>query len=138
MRRDVSQVLVDTSAWIEFFQAPRSLCGQAVDVLLGEGRICTTPLVMVEVISRARDQAAFERLRTDFRALSRLEPPADLWDTMLDARWRCKLRGITGLSIPDLIIAITARAHRVPILTRDHDFRRMQPVLDLQLVEVSH
>lgn len=128
---------MDTSAWIEFFRAPHSPWGRAVDVLLGEGRVCTTPLVMVEVVSGARDQTAFERLRADFQALPRVEPPPALWDEMLDIRWRLKRRGVTGISIPDLIIAMTAQASQKVLLARDRGFSRMQSVMDLRLLEVS-
>lgn len=133
----MSEILVDTSAWIEFFRAPRSASGQAVDVLLGEGRVCTTPLVMVEVIAGARDRAAFERLRMDFQALPRVDPPPALWEEMLDVRWRLKKAGVAGVSIPDLIIAMTAVAHQKVILTLDRDFWRMRPILGFHLLEVA-
>lgn len=133
----MSEILVDTSAWIEFFHTPRSPCGQTMDVLLGEGRVCTTPLVMVEVMTGARDRAAFERLRTDFQALPRVDPPPALWEDMPGVRWRLKQAGVGGVSIPDLIIAMTAMAHRKVILTLDRDFWRMRPILGLHLLEVA-
>ena len=128
---------MDTSAWVEFFRAPRSPWGQAVDLLVGEGRVCTTPLVIVEVVSGARDRAMFDRLHTDFLALPRVDPPPTLWDEMPEVRWRLKRAGVAGVSIPDLIVAMTAQAAQKTILTCDRDFRRMQPVLNLQLLDVS-
>lgn len=56
---------------------------------------------------------------------------------MLDVRRRLKRRGVTGIGIPDLMIAMTAQAHHKVILTSDRGFWRMQPVLGLQLLEVS-
>jgi len=131
----MSDVLVDTSAWIEFFRDSHSKYGAAVDLLLGEERVCTTPLVMVEVVSGARNRSEFERLRRDFLALPQVDFPQTAWMDMLESRWRLKRQGITGISIPDLIVAYAAITHRKAILTRDHDFRRMQAILGLSLVE---
>lgn len=133
----MSDVLVDTSAWVEFFREPRSRWGDAVDLLLGEGRVCTTPLILVEVVTGARHRAEFERLRKDLGALPRVDPPPSLWEDMLETRWRLKNRGVTGISIPDLMICHTALAHRKTILTVDQDFWRMRPILEFNLLEVS-
>ncbi|MBI4314229.1 MAG: PIN domain-containing protein [Candidatus Omnitrophica bacterium] len=133
----MGQILVDTSAWIEFFRHAKSPLGQAVDLLLGEGQVCTTGLVIVEVVSGARDRSQFNRLSDDFAALPRVDPPPALWEEMLQARRRLRTAGITGISIPDLIIALTATAHQKIVLTRDRDFQRMQTVLGLKLLELS-
>ncbi len=132
----MSDVLVDTSAWIEFFRNPRSKWGAAVDLLLGEERVCTTPLVIVEVVSGARNRSEFERLRKDFSALPQVDFPQTAWVDMLESRWQLKRQGITGISIPDLIVAYAAVAHGKAILTQDQDFRRMQTILKLSLVEI--
>lgn len=129
----MSDILVDTSAWVEFFRDPLSQWGKTVDLLLGEERVCTTALVMVEVVSGARNRAEFERLRTDFQALPRVDPPPSLWEDMLESRWRLKTQGITGVSIPDLIVAHVALAHGKVILTRDKDFWRMESTLGLSI-----
>lgn len=133
----MSEVLIDTSVWVEFFREPNSNWAKTVELLLGEKRVCTTPLVMVEVISGARNRSEFHRLKRDFEALPRLEPPADLWEQLLESRWQLKNRGMAGVSIPDLIIAHTARAHQKIIFTRDRDFQRIQSFLDLKLFELS-
>lgn len=133
----MSEVLIDTSIWVEFFREPNSNWAKTVELLLGEKRVCTTPLVMVEVISGARNRSEFHRLKRDFEALPRLEPPADLWDQLLESRWQLKSRGISGISIPDLVIAHTALTHQKTIFTRDQDFQRMQRFLGLKLFQLS-
>ena len=129
--------MVDTSAWIEFFNRPHSRWGEMVDLLLGEGRVCTTDLVMVEVVSGAKDRTQFDRLRADFEKLPRISSPTSLWEEMLESRWQFKRRGITGISIPDLMVAHIALAHRKTLFTLDRDFWRMRPVLSLDLLEIS-
>lgn len=132
----MSEILVDTSAWVEFFHDPPSRWGEMVNLLLGEKRVCTTGLVMVELISGARDQTEFNRLKMDLEALPRLDPLPTLWEDMAKSRWRLKMRGLSGISIPDLIVAHVALAHDKTLLTLDRDFWRMRPVLGLRLMEM--
>ena len=133
----MSDVLVDTSAWIEFFRNSNSKWAEAVDLLLSEERVCTTSLVIVEVVSGARTRSEFERLRKDFRALPRVDLPEDEWPKMLESRWMLKTRGVTGVSISDLMIAHIGVVHDKAILTCDSDFWRMRDVLGISLVEVE-
>lgn len=133
----MSDVLIDTSGWIEFFRNPHSPCASAVDLLLAEERVCTTSLILVEVVSGARSRTEFERLRRDFTALPQVDFPQEAWADMLESRWQLKMKGITGISIPDLLVAHVALIHRKAILTLDRDFQRMQVVLGLMLVEIE-
>lgn len=132
----MSEILIDTSVWIEFFHHPNSSAGAMTDLLLGEGRVCTTPLVMVEVISGAGNRAEFKRLQTDFKALPRVEPSVTVWEEMIETRWQLKMRGVSGVSIPDLLIALTASAHEKVLFTLDKVFWRMKPILNLKLIEL--
>ncbi len=132
----MNDVLVDTSAWIEFFRDQKSKCGEVVDVLLGEGRVCTTPLIVVEVVSGARNRNEFERLRRDFAALPCVNQPDMMWEMMLEKRWLLKSKGFGHASIPDLVIVLVALAHEKIILSTDQDFLRMKLILDLNLLEI--
>jgi predicted nucleic acid-binding protein len=53
----------------------------------------------------------------------------------MEVQFRLKRRGINGISIPDLIIAVVAAANGKVILTKDSDFGRIQRVLPLELLE---
>lgn len=131
----MSDVLVDTSAWVEFFRDSRSKCGAVVDLLLAEERVCTTPLVIAEIVSGARSRSEFERLQRNFFALPQVDFPQNSWLDMLESRWSLKQRRITDVSISNLIIAHVALIHKKAVLTRDNSFRRMRDVLGLNLVE---
>lgn len=133
----MGDVLVDTSAWIEFFNHPSSRWGEVLDLLLGEERVCTTDLVIAEVVSGAKNRSEFERLRADFKKLPLVSFLPSLWDQMLESRWQLKRRGVTGIGIPDLMVAHIALAHRKILFTLDRDFLRMRPVLTLELLELS-
>jgi hypothetical protein len=131
----VSDILVDTSVWLEFFRVKDSPYGEALDRLLEEERVCTANLVKAEIIPGARTPRQFRELKEYFDALPLAREPASLWEQLTDVQFRLKRRGINGISIPDLIIAVVAKANGKVIFTKDSDFWRIQRVLPLELIE---
>jgi len=131
----VSDILVDTSVWLEFFRVKDSPYGETLDRLLEEERVCTTNLIKAEIIPGARTPRQFRELKHYFNALPLANEPASLWEDIMEVQFRLKRRGINGISIPDLIIAVVAAANGKVILTKDSDFGRIQRVLPLELME---
>ncbi len=131
----MSDILVDTSVWLEFFRVKDSPYGETLDRLLEEERVCTTNLIKAEIIPGARTPKQFRELKDYFDALPLAREPASLWEEITEVQFRLKRRGINGISIPDLIIAIVAKANGKVIFTKDSDFQRIQRVLALELME---
>lgn len=129
----MSLVLVDSSAWIEFFRKMDSPYAEAIDVLLEENRVCTCDLVMAEIVPAARSRKQFDELLDYFQALPRLDEPADLWPQIMEAAFSLRRNGINGVGIPDLMIAIIARSHKLPVLSKDRHFATMHTHLGLDL-----
>jgi predicted nucleic acid-binding protein len=131
----VSDVLVDTSVWLEFFRERDSPYGETLDRLLEEERVCTANLIKGEIIPGARTPKQFRELKDYFSALPLANEPASLWEDIIEVQFRLKRRGINGISIPDLIIAIVAEANGKVVFTRDSDFGLIRHVLPLELME---
>ncbi len=131
----MSDILVDTSVWLEFFRVKDSPHGEALDRLLEEERVCTANLIKAEIIPGARTPRQLRELKECFDALPLAREPASLWEEITDVQFRLKRRGIGGISIPDLIIAVVAKANGKVIFTRDSDFRRIQRALPVELIE---
>ena len=130
----MSDILVDTSVWLDFFKVKDSPYGETLDRLLEEERVCTTDLIKAEIIPGARTPKQFRELKDYFNALPLANEPASLWEDIMEVQFRLKRRGINGISIPDLIIAVVAAANGKVILTKDSDFGRIQRVLPLELM----
>lgn len=129
----MSRVLVDSSAWIDFFRG-RPDAVRRVDGLLADDRVATTGIVTAEVISGSRTRAELDELRAMFAALPQLGPPEDLWDRVAESRFSLARRGVQA-NLVDLAIAVTASASGHRLLTRDRYFvaiARATPV-DLDL-----
>jgi predicted nucleic acid-binding protein len=129
----MSLVLIDTSAWIDFFHTSKSPCSTVVDALLREDLACTTGLIKAEILPSARNRKEYNLLRDSLAALPHLADPADLWDRVTENQGKLKQKGINGVSIPDLIVAVTAMAHEVTVYSKDRHFKQMEQFLGLKL-----
>jgi predicted nucleic acid-binding protein len=129
----VSDTLVDSSAWVDFFRGDRAAVTR-VDALLADARAAISGPIYAEVTSGARSQADFERLRSRLASLDWLGEPEDLWNDVARARFLLAREGFQA-SIVDLMIAATANAAKQTLLTRDRDFVRISRVIatDVQL-----
>jgi predicted nucleic acid-binding protein len=113
-------ILVDTSAWIEFFRGKGAL-RTAVDAALEDGEAVLCGPIVTELRRGLRSSQ-----RTHILALLEgcqvLSEPEDLWIAAGDLGSALARRGSTAKTL-DLLIATYAIAHVVPLLTADSDFR---------------
>jgi len=131
----VSLVLVDTSAWIDFFRDNSSPYGAVVDALLQEDLVCTTGLVKAEILPVARTKKEFNLLKEYFKVLPFLQDPESMWDDVIYAQRKLKQKGINGVGIPDLIVAVTAMKHEVKVFSKDRHFGSMKKIIGLKIFE---
>jgi len=116
----VSDVLVDSSVWIDFFRGQAPAVSR-VDALLADDRVATTEMIVAEIVSGARTRADFDALREHLAALPRLTGPPDLWGCVAETRFALARQGVQA-HLVGLAIAITAAGAGHRLLTRDRDF----------------
>jgi predicted nucleic acid-binding protein len=112
-------ILVDTSAWIAFF---RDAQGAAeVDALLDSGEAAVCGPVLTELmrgITRPKERREVGEL---IRACHWIGQPSELWEQAGELGSSLKRRGHNVKTL-DLLIAIHAISHDVPLLSADADF----------------
>lgn len=118
-------ILVDTSAWVEYFRATGS--GAAVEVrrLLSEeaDQIAMCEPVAMEILSGATDDSAQAKLEHLVNGLPSLSVDNAVDFRAAAAIYRSARRaGQTIRSINDCLIAAVAIRHGVSIVHRDSDF----------------
>jgi hypothetical protein len=128
-------VLVDSSIWIRYFLRPDGAADE-LDALLQAGGVATCAPIRAEVVSGARTEREFARLRDLFGALRQLEPPGDVWPRLEAARFALARAG-HQVALVDLMIALTAAHHRVPLWSDDADFGPIGRALPLERYRVS-
>lgn len=116
-------ILVDTSAWVEFFRGRGPLAG-AVGSLLETDEVALCGPVITE-LRRGLHPPDRAKVMPLLQACHLLEQPPDLWDAAGELGFEARRRGATVKTL-DLLIAAYALSHSVPLLTKDRDFTALR------------
>jgi tRNA(fMet)-specific endonuclease VapC len=113
-------ILVDTSAWVEFFRG-RDPIARAVDVAIASAEAALCGPIITEI---RRGLRASERRRVLplLEGCAVLEQPDDLWVAAGDLGAHLSRKGATVKTL-DLLIATYAIAHSTLLLTVEADFQ---------------
>jgi predicted nucleic acid-binding protein len=114
-------ILVDTSAWIDFFRGHNGLAAR-VDEALGANEVAVCGPILTEIRRGLRSKAERARVLSHLQGCHHLEEPGDLWNEAGELGFYLRGRGATVRSM-DLLIATYALSHDVALLTADADFR---------------
>ena len=128
-------ILVDTSAWIDFFRG-RGSAAARVDEALAENVLATCGPVLAELRRGFKSASERTQVLDLLRGCHLLEQPADLWTAAGDLGFALRRRGSTVKTM-DLLIASYALAHDVELLTGDHDFDPFVRLAGLRVVQTS-
>jgi predicted nucleic acid-binding protein len=117
------RVLVDTSAWVEFFNGHASAEREAVARLLGgDDDVCTCGVVVAEVLQGLRRDRSRQQIEDLFAEMTFLEAIGISPYVRAAALYRSlRKRGITVRSTIDCLIAILAEENECAVLARDRD-----------------
>ena len=116
-------ILVDTSAWVEFFRGREPVAG-TVDDLLAANEVALCGPVLTE-LRRGLRHAQRSRVLPLLASCRELSQPGALWEEAGELGFALARRGATVKSI-DLLVAVYALYHSVPVLTTDSDFAVIQ------------
>ena len=124
-------VLVDTSAWIEFFNRPNSPEKKAIDQLIDSDRATVCGVVLAELLQVTRTPKEFALVRDSLQALPYVEIDVRAWEKVGDLGFALRRKGIT-VPVTDLTVAALAQTHGLYVLTCDSHF---QDIPGVQLVQ---
>ena len=117
-------ILVDTSAWIQFFRG-RGALAATVDRLLGTHEVALCGPVITELRRGLRSGPERARVIPLLSGCHLLATPPSLWEEAGDLGYWLSRRGITAKTI-DLVVATYALSHGLALLTGDSDFVGMK------------
>ena len=129
-------VLIDSSAWIDFLNGfPSPETAEVEHLLGGDETIHTCGIVAMEVLQGLRRSGSFPRAVRLFESLVLLEPAGlDTYLRAAEIYRQLRSRGKTIRSTVDCLVVALAEANDCSILARDRD---IQNIVDSQLVRVS-
>ncbi len=117
-------ILIDTSAWIDFFRG-RDPCASWVDEALATGEAALCGPVEMELRRGLLNERERKKVLPLLDGCHWLSTPDNLWVEAGELGYALRRRGVTPKTL-DLLIAIYAVAHQVPLLTADGDCQYMK------------
>lgn len=133
--KDSDKILVDTSAWIEFFRK-KAPYHNAILELIDDGRVCCTGIVLAELIQGAKSQKELDVLNEFLHVFDFLPDSTELWGKAGEMSFSLRLKGkIVGLA--DCYISVLAISNKVTLLTLDKHFEIIKKEIGLNLYTVT-
>ena len=124
-------IIVDTSAWIEYFRSGNN--SKKLDFLIDEDLIVINDLILAELVPFLKIQNQRNIIRLLFN-IKKLDLTLN-WDQIIEFQFNCLKNGLNGIGIPDLIVAQNAKQNRCEIYSLDNHFRLMKDILGLHLLD---
>ena len=129
------RVLVDSSAWVDFFNGYPSAEAEALAWLIREeADILSCGVVAAEVLQGIRRSKSLTKIERHFREMEWLTPrEPETYLEAADLYRHLRSRGVTIRSTIDCIIAKLAEENDTLLLSKDRD---LQLIVDSKLLEV--
>ncbi len=121
-------VIVDTSAWIPFFNRPESTEKQIIEELIDQGDAAIVGVVLAELLQGCRSREEREELQEALLALPYLGVSQATWIAAGEISAGLLRKGIT-LPLTDLVIAAAAIEHRCSVYSLDTHFQKIPGLL---------
>jgi predicted nucleic acid-binding protein len=123
-------VLVDSSVWIDYFR-DRGSTADILDLLIEENLVIVNDLILAELVP-------FLSIRKEKRLIALLQnlerrPLIIDWENIIHLQIVCLNNGISGIGIPDLIIAQNAIGCGSRLLSNDKHFGLISKHSSLEL-----
>ncbi len=126
-------ILIDTSAWVDFFRGHGQLAAR-VDEALSDGDAALCGPVVTELRRGLRNAAERAKVLPLLSGCEYLAQPPHLWQEAGELGYFLARKGVMIKTL-DLLIASYALSHGTPLLTGDSDFKIMKRLgLELHLV----
>jgi predicted nucleic acid-binding protein len=121
----MANVIIDTSAWIQFFRYGDDEVSQFVADLLGKDQAVMTGVVLTELLQGIKTDKERLRLTALFSSLPFIETDREDWQSAGETLQALRRRGVT-VPVTDGVIATVAHRRGLSVLTTDSHFKHFK------------
>jgi predicted nucleic acid-binding protein len=130
----MSSVLIDTSAWIEFFRPHGdSHIRSTINQLLDDNEASVCGIILSELLRGTRTDREYRDLADRLKTLVYLSTPEELWSAAGQLGSHLARKGVNAPTT-DILIATVAIKNKVALLHKDRHFPLIARYSDLKLV----
>ena len=126
------KVLVDSSAWIDFFSHGRNT--QDLPDLLDRNLICTNEVILSELVPYLKLKNQNEVVSLMY-AIERVKLNI-YWDEVIRLQLQNLKHGINKVGIPDLLVLQNVMQNDLELYSLDKHFRLMQKIFKFKSTEI--
>lgn len=119
-----TEIIVDTSVWIEFFRHADAPVTLHLHALLRSRRVIMVGIVLAEVLQGIKDPSEANLIRENMEKLPYLEMTRELWEMAGELSGALRRQGIT-IPLSDLTIAAIAINKGYEVFTLDPHFQKV-------------
>jgi predicted nucleic acid-binding protein len=123
------KIIADSNIWIEFFNKPKSDIGNQFEVLLKNGDVQITGLIIAELLQGAASQKEINTILGLKEHLPFIETTEEIWAQAGILSNQLRKKGVV-IPLSDILLAVLARENDCYIFTRDNHFKQI-PGLNL-------
>lgn len=133
--KDSDKVLVDTSAWIEFFYKKQPYYNIILE-LIDKDKVCCIGIILAELLQGAKSKKEFGVLKEFLYVFEFFPENIELWERAGELSYQLHQKGkVIGLS--DCYISVTANSYNVKLLTLDKHFKAIMKETGLKLYAIT-
>ncbi len=119
----MSEVLVDTTVWIDFFGGlPQQHVVALRELIENDENLCVCGVILTEVLQGIRSDADYRKIKDCFDSLILLPMRQKTFLRAADLYRSLRKKGVTIRKPIDCMIAAVAIEHDLPLLHNDRDF----------------
>jgi len=125
------EYFVDTSVWISYFRDGDANDGDLIDAIVDENRVHINGIVLVELLTGARNPAEFDRLALALAGLKLVPSDRTSFQSAGRNGYLLKKKGIS-VPLSDMIIATDCMDHDLVLIESDKHFAKISDHLPLK------
>lgn len=123
------QILVDTSIWIDYFRSGDH--SSDLDFLIKENLVATNDIILAELVPFLKIKKQTKVIKL-LHQIDKLSLKID-WEEIIQFQFKCLKKGISGIGIPDLMIAQNAKVNHCKIYSLDKHFQLLKSIIPVKL-----
>jgi len=131
--KDSDKILVDTSAWIEFFRK-KDPYYKVILELIDNGKVCCLGIVLAELLQGAKSQKELDVLKEFLYVFDFLPESTEMWRKAGELSYLLRQKG-KAVGLSDCYISVVANTNDATLLTLDKHFEVIGKVKQFHVEE---
>lgn len=128
----MSEFLIDSTIWIEFFKGNNKNIISFVSPLIDEDRVCYNGIILSELLIGASNTKEFSFLQSNFEGFRHLDTDKSIFEKAAQLGFQLRRKGVT-VPLTDLIIAAHTIQHDLILVTSGPHFKLIHKQIKLKL-----